>query len=206
MRVGTSASSWSIRVCCICVAGHLWTEELRHIGRGRRWDDVWSQEELLSHRGQRPAGSLHGCTRARLGYMACRTGWNVVLQATSIMCGFEDIWVILNHTFEHLETYKCHVLIVLLQVTCWACLTTTPRPVRGCLEIWEDTTWWLLCSSASTRQRLGLPAALSTLLSSLTMDTVGNISGWHADFWDNTVALLRQIQRGIKYTVIPLTL
>lgn len=62
---------------------------------------------------------------------------------------------------------------------CWVCLTTTPKPVRGCLAIWEDITWWLLCLSTSTRLRLGLPAALSTSQSSLTTDMVGNTSGYH---------------------------
>lgn len=61
---------------------------------------------------------------------------------------------------------------------CWVCLTMTPKPVRDCLEIWEDITWWLLCLSTSTRLRLGLPAALSTSQSSLTTDMVGNTSGY----------------------------
>lgn len=119
----------------------------------------------------------------------------------------------------------CHIVTLHpfpLQVTCWVCLMTTPRPVRGCLEIWEDITWWLLSLSVSTRLRLGLPAALSTSQSSLTMDMVGNISGcrpnvlkithwirnWAAmsanvDVCHNTVdLLLRLIQRWIKHTVI----
>lgn len=94
--------------------------------------------------------------------------------------GLKYFSIIHNHFSVHLWTCVSHpncYILSTLQVTCWVCLMTTPRPVRGCLEIWEDITWWLLCLSASTRVHLGLPAALSTSQSSLTMDTVGNISG-----------------------------
>lgn len=72
-----------------------------------------------------------------------------------------------------------------LQVMYWVCPMMTPKPVRNCLEIWGNITWWPLCLSASTRLHLGLPAALATSQSSLTTDMVGNISGYHPRVSEN---------------------
>lgn len=136
-------------------AGHLWTEGLQNARCCWCGNDVRSQEKLFCHRGQRPSSWLYRCARARSVHSCNPSSWHVIF------------WVVLEQTLK-LLLYAPHPL----QAMCWVCPTMTQSHARGCLGIWEDTTWWLLCLSAWTKALPGRLAVPSTSQSSLTTDTV----------------------------------